>query len=103
MYRVTITGAETTEKEQVLLRCTIEQSADGEQWAALPNAPDRLALSLSAGRGVLRAPGGETERRAALQELVRSTARALPALYGAAAIAAIEALLPEGWPVTVPL
>ena len=103
MYRVTITGAEPTEKEQILLACAIERSADGETWSVLEGAPTSLVLSLSSVRGALRAPGGEEGQRAALLELVRTTARALPALYGAVAVAAIEELLPQGWPVTVPL
>ena len=103
MYRITITDAQATDKEQINLHCTIQQSADGETWTDLEGAPTALFLPLSSVRGALRAPGGKPEQRAALQELIRTTARALPALYGAVAVEAIEELLPHGWPVTLPL
>lgn len=103
MYRIIVTGARSTDKEQVLLDCAIQRSADGQSWSDLEGAPSALALPLSALRGALRGAGGEAARREALQALIRSTARALPALYGAVAVEAIEGLLPEGWPVTVGL
>ena len=101
MYRITITGASPTPKEEIALICTIQQSEDGETWTALEGAPASMELPLSAVRGALRAPGGEAEQRAELQELIRTTARSLPILIGAVAVKQLEALLPAGWPVTV--
>jgi hypothetical protein len=103
MYRITITEAHPTNKEHILLSCIFEHSADGEVWELLEGAPEAMALPLSAVRGILRAPGGDAEKRIALQEAVRTTARSLPVVRGAAAIESIESLLLGGWPAIVRL
>jgi hypothetical protein len=102
-YRTVITGAQPTDGEHIRLDCYIQKSADNENWSSLEGSPDHLLISLGALRGVLRTTGGPPEKRAALQELIRGHVRALPALYGAIAVEAIEALLPAGWPVTIPI
>ena len=103
MYRVTVTGAESTGRERVKLLCTFQESEDGETWVELEGAPGEMLLSLSAVRGALGSAGGEAEKRAALLELVRTAARSLPALVESVAVEGIEDLLPSGWPVTVAL
>ena len=103
MYRVTVTDAQSTDRDQILLVCSIEQSVYGTVWIALEGAPTSLTLPFSAVRGALRVPGGPAEKRSALIELIRKTTRSLPALYGAVAVNKIEELLPTGWPVTVNL
>ena len=102
MYRVTVTAASPNEREEILLACTFQTSDDGENWTALEGAPSSIALPLSSVRGALRLPT-DAEQRAALQELIRTTARALSALKGAVAIERIEDLLPTGWPVAIDL
>ena len=103
MYRVVISGAEATDRELLRLGCAVEYSADGETWSALEGAPTSMALSLSAVRDVLRGDLDDVEKRVALLEMVRTTARALPAFRGLVAVEELEELLPAGWPVTVTL
>ena len=103
MYRITITAAQPTAKEQIELSCSIEESDDGTTWTALAGAPTTLLLPLSAVRDALRSNPLDADKRAALLELIRTETRALSILAGAVAVEAIEDLLPAGWPVTVAL
>ena len=104
MYRITVTGAQATDREYIALGCVIEQSDDGENWVSLEGAPSTIALPLSHVQGALRVPSGlAADQRAALLDLVRKEVRRLPVMRGVWAIEQIEDLLPAGWPVTVAL
>jgi len=103
MYRITVTDAHPTAHDRIEFSCSIETSDDGTNWTPLAGAPTTLPLPLSAVCDVLRSDRTDTEKRAALLELFRTQARSLPAVQGAAAIEALEDLLPAGWPVTVNL
>ena len=102
--RIRISGAQVSaQRQELLLECTIEQSADGAVWDVVPGSPERVALPLSALLGALRAPGSASEQRAAVIEVIRSRVRSLPLATGVHALERLEALLPDGWPVVVPL
>ena len=103
MYRITVTDAQPTAHDRIEFSCSIETSDDGTNWTPLAGAPTTLPLPLSAVRDALRSNVLDTDKRAALLELIRTEARSLNMIIEAAAIEAIEDLLPAGWPVTVDL
>ena len=102
-YRITISAAAPTERGIVLTLTAFEQETAPDTWTPLAGAPTQLTLNYADLRDILGTTDTVAERRAAMLRLVARHVHNLPFMLNHRAVLAIVELLPNGFPVTVPI
>jgi len=102
-YRITLTNATTTRDDHISFPCSIEKETAPDVWTPVDNAPAAILVPARNILGILRRDVDDTTKRQELLLLIKHHTRSLDPIIGDAAIDALEALLPTGWPVTVEL